>query len=47
MTRSPSVKVIYVSGGLPGKACGSLSPHGYYGIETQVVSDIAGWLDRR
>jgi hypothetical protein len=27
------------------KACGSLTPHGYYGIEAQVIDIIARWLD--
>lgn len=48
MTRSPSVRVLSVSGGMQrsDRACGSLSPHGYYGIEQEVVSGIAGWLQR-
>ncbi|WP_243973239.1 alpha/beta hydrolase [Methylobacterium sp. J-026] len=46
MTRSPSVRVLAVSGGMQrsDRACGSLSPHGYYGIEQEVVGGIAGWL---
>jgi pimeloyl-ACP methyl ester carboxylesterase len=46
MTRSPSVRVLEVSGGMQrsDRACGSLSPHGYYGIEQEVVDGIAGWL---
>jgi hypothetical protein len=49
MTRSIGVKVLYVSGGIDRsrKACGSLSPHGYYGIEAQVVGQIAGWMDQQ
>ncbi|PLZ04112.1 alpha/beta hydrolase [Burkholderia sp. WAC0059] len=27
-------------------ACGSLSPHGYFGIEEKVVDDIDGWMRR-
>jgi hypothetical protein len=26
-------------------ANGSLTPHGYYGIETQVIDVIAQWID--
>jgi hypothetical protein len=46
MSASPSVKVVQVSGGIQrsSNACGSLTPHGYYGIETQVVDAIAGWM---
>jgi hypothetical protein len=46
MTRSPSVRVLTVRGGVQrsGRACGSLSPHGYFGIEREVVGGIAGWL---
>jgi hypothetical protein len=46
MSASPSVKVIQVSGGIQHSSnpCGSLTPHGYYGIETQVVDAIAGWM---
>jgi hypothetical protein len=49
MTRSVGVKVLYVSGGIDRsrKACGSRSPHGYYGIEAQVVGQIAGWMDQQ
>ena len=46
MVHSPGVNVLAVSGGMQRseKACGSLSPHGYYGIEAQVVGAISGWL---
>lgn len=46
MSASPSVKVIQVSGGIQhsSNTCGSLTPHGYYGIETQVVTAIADWM---
>jgi rhodanese-related sulfurtransferase len=49
MSASPSVKVIQVSGGMQrsANACGSLTPHGYYGIETQVVDAIAGWMQQQ
>jgi hypothetical protein len=49
MSASPSVKVIQVSGGIQhsSNACGSLTPHGYYGIEAQVVDAIAGWMARQ
>jgi hypothetical protein len=29
----------------PRAACGSLTPHGYHGIEDEVVASIAAWLD--
>jgi hypothetical protein len=46
MTHSPQVKVIYVSGGvLRSTDCGSLSPHGYYGIEHSVVDSIVAWMN--
>lgn len=46
LTASPDVQIIRVSGGgdKDGNACGSLSPHGYFGIEVEVVSKIADWL---
>jgi hypothetical protein len=49
MSASPSVKVIQISGGIQhsSNACGSLTPHGYYGIETQVVDAIAGWMTQQ
>jgi hypothetical protein len=44
MTHSPDVQVLFVSGGLlKSSDCGSLSPHGYYGIETSVVAAISSW----
>jgi pimeloyl-ACP methyl ester carboxylesterase len=47
MSRSPDVKVVTVSGGITrsSKDCGSLTPHGYYGIESQVVSLIGSWME--
>ncbi|MDB5504261.1 MAG: uncharacterized protein JWR89_4163 [Tardiphaga sp.] len=46
MRDSPAVKVLNVSGGTQrsSRDCGSLSPHGYYGIEQTVVSAIAAWM---
>jgi len=46
MTRSVDVKVLRVSGGInrSSKLCGSLTPHGYYGIEPQVVGGITDWM---
>jgi pimeloyl-ACP methyl ester carboxylesterase len=46
MTRSPNVRVLEISGGVQKskKACGSLSPHGYYGIEGQVIASITAWM---
>lgn len=47
MTHSLDVKVLTVSGGVTrsDKDCGSLTPHGYYGIEDKVVDAIAKWMD--
>ena len=49
MVASPDVRVATVSGGTSSaasaNACGSLTPHGYYGIEQQVVDIISPWLD--
>jgi hypothetical protein len=46
MTHSPDARVAYVSGGQTrsNNDCGSLTPHGYYGIEGQVVDLIANWI---
>jgi pimeloyl-ACP methyl ester carboxylesterase len=47
MTRSPDVHVLDVAGGVTSSKndCGSLSPHGYYGIEAKVIDAIGRWLD--
>jgi hypothetical protein len=46
MTHSPDVRVLTVAGGITKsiKACGSLTPHGYYGIETPVIEQISQWM---
>lgn len=46
MSHNSDVKVATVSGGVTrsSKDCGSLTPHGYYGIENQVVSLIDNWM---
>ena len=46
MSHSPQVHVLYVSGGVEQSRnpCGSLTPHGYEGIEQQVVDGIASWM---
>jgi pimeloyl-ACP methyl ester carboxylesterase len=46
ITASPSVEVFTVAGGVVAtkRPCGSLSPHGYYGIESEVVNDIVRWM---
>jgi hypothetical protein len=46
MGNSPAVRVLYVSGGISraARACAALTPHGYYGIEQQVVAQIAEWM---
>ncbi|WP_237476836.1 alpha/beta hydrolase [Lichenibacterium dinghuense] len=47
-TGSRRVAVLRVDGAGPdggsGRACGSLSPHGYRGIEREVVDRVAAWL---
>lgn len=46
MTASSAVEVLMVAGGVVAtkRPCGSLSPHGYYGIESEVVNDIVRWM---
>ena len=46
LVNSPRVEVMYFKGGKPSESreCGPLSPHGYYGIEDQVVPAIAGFI---
>ena len=46
MTASRDVQVVMVSGGTTRSAsdCGSPTPHGYFGIEDEVVDRIAAWL---
>lgn len=46
-TASHGVTVATVDGGAAGsRDCGSLSPHGYRGIEAEVVDRVAAWLPR-
>lgn len=47
MTASRDVHVLMVAGGTTRsrKDCGSLTPHGYFGIENQVVVAISRWMD--
>ncbi len=46
MIHSRDVRVLPVAGGITKsrKACGSLTPHGYYGIETPVIEQISQWM---
>ena len=46
LAHSPDARIAYVSGGQTrsDNACGSLTPHGYFGIEPQIVALIASWL---
>jgi pimeloyl-ACP methyl ester carboxylesterase len=46
MKRSASVQVIPVAGGIQrsNKPCGSLTSHGYYGIEPEVINKIDSWM---
>ncbi|MGS0646593.1 alpha/beta hydrolase [Komagataeibacter melomenusus] len=47
MTTSGDVHVLMVAGGTTRSKqdCGSLTPHGYFGIEEQVIDAISRWLD--
>jgi hypothetical protein len=47
LTHAPDVRVAEVSGGVDHskKPCGSLTPHGYYGIEDKVVGLVSNWID--
>jgi dienelactone hydrolase len=38
--------VIWMEGGLPAKSepCNALSPHGFYGLDNEVVGRITGWI---
>lgn len=42
---APARQLLAASGGtLRGDECGGLSPHGYYGIEAQVVPSMEAWI---
>jgi pimeloyl-ACP methyl ester carboxylesterase len=45
-THAPRKELITVSGGNPPQsdACESFAPHGYFGIENEVVGDIVRWI---
>jgi len=47
LTASPDRRVLVVSGGTTrsGDSCGSLTPHGYFGMEDAVVAAIVTWMD--
>ncbi|KIZ44747.1 hypothetical protein OO17_09365 [Rhodopseudomonas palustris] len=49
MIHAPRVKILKVTGGTEQSArdCGSLSPHGYFGIEQSVVDAIAAWMQEQ
>ena len=46
MSHAPSAGVLTVAGGITRSPtpCGSLTPHGYYGIEGRVVDAIGRWM---
>ncbi len=46
MIHSPDVRVLRVAGGkdVSKRACGPLTPHGYYDIETEIVDAIDQWM---
>ncbi|NHO34056.1 alpha/beta hydrolase [Acetobacter sp. LMG 1636] len=49
MTGSLEVTVLMVTGGTTRseKNCGSLTPHGYFGIEAEVITRVITWLDAK
>lgn len=49
LTGSPDVQILRVTGGLTQskKTCGSLSPHGYLGIEEDVITKISAWMETK
>lgn len=49
LTGSPDVQILRVTGGLTQskKTCGSLSPHGYFGIEEDVIAKISAWMETK
>ncbi len=46
MTRAHDVRVLFLAGGImkSHRVCGSLTPHGYYGIEAAVIDRIDQWM---
>lgn len=45
LAAAPAKQLIVVAGGsLRGRPCGAMSPHGYLGIEGQVVPPIVAWM---
>ena len=45
LTHAPAKDFVAISGGRSlGPACRALSPHGFYGIEDQVVPPITAWI---
>lgn len=46
LTGSPKVETMVLSGGAParGEACEAQGPHGFFGLDDQVVGAITGWL---
>jgi MFS family permease len=46
MSRSRDVRILQVAGVITQsrRACGSLPPHGYYGIEATVIDQISQWM---
>ena len=49
LTASPSVEIKGYSGGggYRGRECGPRDAHGFRGIESRVVADIAAWIKRQ
>ena len=46
LARAPAKKLVTVQGGQSqGDPCGAKSPHGYFGIEDQVVLPIIQWIE--
>lgn len=49
LTGSSDVQVLRVTGGhtQSKKTCSSLSPHGYFGIEEDVIAKISAWMETK
>lgn len=46
LTHSPKSEIITVSGGLPPRSqpCEAFAPHGFYGVEDEIVQRILAWM---
>lgn len=46
LTRAPHSEIMTFSGGLPPRSqpCEALAPHGFYGVEDEVIARILAWI---